>query len=125
MRRMLESIPGRRTSRRSVSRNLSGISARKTGRRTVVEGAGLEGLQALAGVRLLRLSAAVVVAAAEVAAGEVATVDSVVVGEAVLPVVVEAVDVVATGHWTIRWVKAMEAAACSIRRSDIALRLHC
>ena len=90
-----------------------------------VQEAGPEGREALVGVRLLRHSV-VVVAGAEAAAGGAAIVDSVVaVGEAALRAVVEVGAVAATALWTIRLARAMEAAACSIRRADIALRLHC
>lgn len=88
-----------------------------------VQEVGLEGLEAVAGVRLLRPSV-VVVAAEGVVAGEAATVDSVVEGEAALRVVVEVVDVVAIAPWTIRSVRAMEAAACSIRRADIGFTFY-
>ena len=90
----------------------------------VGEEAGLEGPEALAEALLLHLSV-VEVAVAGGAAGEVAIVDSVAVGEAALRVVAGVVDVVAIALWTIRLARAMEAAACSIRRADIALRLHC
>lgn len=92
-----------------------------------VQEAGPEGREALVGVRLLRHSVVVVaVAVVGDAAAEVATVDFVVaVGEAALQVVAEVGDEVAIAPWTIRLVRAMEAVACSTRRADIALRLHC
>lgn len=91
----------------------------------VEEEAGLEEPEVLVGVLPLHLSE-VAVAGAEAAAGGAAIVDSVVaVGEAALRAVVEVGAVVATALWTIRLARATEAAACSIRRADIALRLHC